>query len=93
MNHVSVSVKIRAKNYYSWNSSTYICDNGEYLKSIVVDSKIVCDEIVNATDNVTTSASTNFYNKKVKCKKDFYMRHEVLLAIILLFIIALFCRI
>ena len=31
------------KKYYNWNPNTCICNNGKYLKSIVDDSKIVCD--------------------------------------------------
>ena len=39
----------------------------KYLKHIADDSKIVCDEIINATDSV----STNFDNKKVRYKMDY----------------------
>ena len=81
------------KNYhtctkdYSWNRSTCICENGKYLKSVANDSKIVCVEIINATDSV----STDFYNKKVSYKMDCFLLHTVWLAIILLFIIAVIC--
>ena len=57
------------KNYckytknYSWNPSTCIYENDKYLKSIADTSVIVCDEIINATDsvstNVTNTISTN----------------------------------
>ena len=40
---------------YSWNPSTCICENGKSLKSIVDTSVIVCDEIINATDSVSTN--------------------------------------
>ena len=34
------------KKDYSWNPSICICENGKYSKSIIDDSKIVCDEII-----------------------------------------------
>ena len=52
------------KKDYSWNSSTYICENSKYFKSIAYDSKIVYELIINATE----SASTNFDNKIVRFK-------------------------
>ena len=65
------------KNYrtceknYSWNrsirenGSTCFCENGKYLKSIADDSKIICDEITNAMDIVSTNMSTTVHNKNV----------------------------
>ena len=59
------------------------------------DSAIRCDEIINAqgtvSTTVTSTVSTNFYNKKSRCKMDCYILHSVLLVIILLFIIAIIC--
>ena len=52
--NVSLKVLLRAKKDYSWNTSTYICENGKYLKSIANDSKIVFDEIANVMDIVST---------------------------------------
>ena len=77
MKHVNVIVKIveRAKKKnYSWNPSTCICENGKYLKSIVDDSKIVCDKIryvmnivsTNVANIVLTNVSTNSDGKKVR---------------------------
>ena len=59
----------------------------------------MCKEIINAIDslstnvstNVTSTASINFYNKKVRCKMDRYILHTVLLVVILPFIIAIIC--
>ena len=42
-----------SKIYYKWNPSTCICENGMYLKGIVKDSKIVCDEIIYDVDIVS----------------------------------------
>ena len=46
-------------NDYSRNPSTCICENGKYLKSIADVSVIVCDEIINATDSVSTHVANN----------------------------------
>ena len=45
--HFNVNVKIivRAKNNYSWNPTTCICENSKYLKSILGTEhvRLVCD--------------------------------------------------
>ena len=49
------------KNYclctknYSLNPSTCIYENGKYLEIIADTSVTVCDEIIDATDNVSTN--------------------------------------
>ena len=52
------------KRDYSWDSSTSICENSKYLKSIVDNSVVVCDKIISVTDSVSTDVtntmSTNF---------------------------------
>ena len=50
-------------NYYIWNPATCSCENGKYLASIVDDSVITCDKIIDA--EVTKTITTNFNNKKV----------------------------
>ena len=57
MKHVNVSVKIivRTKKDYSCNPGTCVCESGKYLKSIADTSVIVCDEIINATDSLSTN--------------------------------------
>ena len=42
----------KCKKYYIWNPSTCISENSKYLEIILDDSKTVCDEIINVTDNV-----------------------------------------
>ena len=80
---------------YIWNPATCSCKNGNYLGSIIDDSVITCDEIINAADsvltNVISTVSKNFYNKKVRYKMYCYIMHVVLLVIILLFMIAMIC--
>ena len=79
------------KKDYSWNPSTCICENAKYLPSIANDSKIVCQEIINAANSVSINVSINFHNKKVRYKMHFYILNTVLLVNILLFIIAIIC--
>ena len=54
--HVNVTVKIiaHAKKDYGWNPSRFICENSKYLKSIADSSVIVCDEIIDVMDIVST---------------------------------------
>ena len=82
------------KKDYSWNPSPYHCENGKYLKSIVDDSVIACDEIIFvmdiATTNMANTIATNA-TKKVRFKVDCYILHTVILEIILLLIITIIC--
>ena len=54
------------KKDYIWNPSTCICEKFEYLASTVDASVIMCDEIINAADcvstNVTSAIPTNMTN-------------------------------
>ena len=91
------------KKDYSWNPNTCICENSNYLKSIVDDSVIVYDEIINVTESVSTnvtittltnftsSVSINSDDKKVRYKMNCYILHAFLLVNILLVMIALTC--
>ena len=80
------------KYIYIWNSATCSCKNGKYLTSIIDNSVIRCDEIINAVSpNVPTTMSTNFQKKKVRYKMNFSILLTVLLVLLLLFIIAVIC--
>ena len=62
--NVDVSAEIQknimcAKKDYIWNPATCTCENGEYLGSIIDDSVITCDDIINAADSVSTNIPTN----------------------------------
>ena len=88
MINANASVNLpKLQKSYSWNPSTCIWENRKYLNHIADNSKIVCDEIINATDSV----SANFDNKKVRYKMYCYILHTVLLVFLLLFIIAIIC--
>ena len=74
-NCVDVSANIRknifvCEKMYIWNLSTCTCENGKYLESIIGDSEITCDEIIEATKTIPTkknstetvlTKSTNFH--------------------------------
>ena len=81
------------KKNYSLNPSTCICENNAYFKSIVDNSVIVCDEIINVTDSVSTNVmstvSINADDKKVRYKMNGYVFHMFFLVDILLFMIAI----
>ena len=97
---------IRIKKKYGQNPRTRICENSKFLKSIVDESVVTCNEIINATDdiptnmtnvtntiptNVTSTVSINSGDKKVRYKMDSYILLALLLVIILLFMIAITC--
>ena len=90
----------KCKKDYIWNPSTCICENSKYLKIIADISVTECDEIIIVMDivstkktntiatYVTSTASINCHNKKVR---DCYILHTVSLVIMLLLIIIIVC--
>ena len=63
---------------YAWNPATCNCEKGIYLASIIDDSRIICDEIIDVT-------ATNFNEKNITCKtQNFYILLAFLLIITLL---------
>ena len=68
----------KCKNYhmrkkdYSWNPTRWLCKNSMYLKSVADDSVIVCDEIINVKESISTNVLStvpiNFDDKKVNKK-------------------------
>ena len=68
-----------------WNPATCNCENGKYLRSIMDDSAIICDEI-------TYTEETNFNEKDMACKtQNFYILLAFLLIIITLLIAVSVC--
>ena len=63
---VSLKTSVCEKDYI-WNPSTCSCENGKYLASIMDDSAIMCDEIIDLeaklNDEETKTIPTNFNNK------------------------------
>ena len=84
---------------YIRNPATCSRENVEYLASTFDDSVFMCDKIITDADsvstyvpeNVTSTASINSDDKKVRYKMDCYILHTVFLLVILLFIIAIIC--
>ena len=70
--NVDVSVKnvIYVKNYddYVCNRTTCSCENGKYLASIMDDSVIMCDEIIESYNEGTKTVTTNFNEKNILCR-------------------------
>ena len=62
---------------YIWHCSKCICENGKYLASIMDDSTIICDEVIEEIKTIRT----NFNEKKVNCKTQFSF---ILLAFLLI---------
>ena len=53
---------------YIWNPATCSYENGKYLTSIMDDSAIVCNEIIESYDKETKAIPRNFNQKKATCK-------------------------
>ena len=53
---------------YTWNPATYSCEYGKYLASIIDDSAITCDEIIDGKaksyDKESKTVPTDFNEKK-----------------------------
>ena len=77
------------KNYF-WNPATCSYENEKYLASIMDDSAIICDEVIDveakSNDKETKTVTVNFNEKKATCKmQNFY----ILLAFLLITIVLL----
>ena len=64
--HISCEKKRRFKceKDYSWNPSTYICENNKYLKSPADTAVTECDEIVVAINNLSRKKTITIATKK-----------------------------
>ena len=76
------------ENDYVWNPDIYNCENGKYLASIMDDSTIMCDEIIELYKE-----ETNFNGRKAACKtQNFYILLTFLLiTIALLIAVSIYC--
>ena len=52
------------KKDYIWNPATCSCKNGKYLASIIDDSVITCDEVINTTKTFATKTIPTDSKKK-----------------------------
>ena len=75
------------------NPTTCSCGNGKYLASIMDDSTITCDEIMESYDEERKTFPTIFNEKKATCKtQNFYILLAVLLIIIAFLIaVSIYC--
>ena len=55
-----------------WNLSTCSCKNGKYLASIMDDSAITCDEVIESYNKETKTIPTNFNEKKAIWKTQIF---------------------
>ena len=104
---VQRAIEIRIKNGIMKDVKviveSIVCAKNRYLKSIVDNSVIVCNEIVSITDsvstnvissvpaNVTSNVSINSDNKKIRYKMNCYNLQMFMLVVILLFLITIIC--
>ena len=56
-----------------WNPATCSCENGKYLASIMDDSTITCDEIIESYNEGTEPIPTNFHGKKTNVNFFIYL--------------------
>ena len=65
---------------YIWNPFTCSCEYGKYLTSIMEDSAILCDKVIESFDKETKTIPTSFSEKKAFCKtQNVYILLEFLL--------------
>ena len=78
---------------YIWNPATCSCENGKYLASIMDDSAITCDQVIESNDEETKTIPTNFNEKKAICKtQNFYILLAFsLITIVLLIAVSIYC--
>ena len=70
-----------------WNPATCSCENGKYLASILDDSAIICDEVIESYEK-----ETNFNEKKGICKiQNFFIFLFLLITIALLIAASIYC--
>ena len=48
---------------YTWNSATCNCENGKYLASIMDDSAIICDEVMDANAKLSPKDNADAKDK------------------------------
>ena len=54
------------KKYYIWNPAPCSCENEKYLASIMDESAITCDEIIDVNAEANSNNEVKSYKKKTK---------------------------
>ena len=73
MINVDVNVKNVCEKDYVWNPDTCYCENRKYLASIMGDSAIMCDEVIESYNKATSNNKTKFNKEKATCKTQNFM--------------------
>ena len=78
---------------YIWNLTTFSCENRKCLASIMNNSEITCDEIIQSYDEEAKTIRTNFNKKKATRKtQNFYILFAFLLiTLVLLKAVSIYC--
>ena len=60
--NVGVSVKVHCvcEKDYIWSPATCSCENGKYLASVIDNSMVTCDEVLEETKTIPTK-----FNEKI----------------------------
>ena len=71
----------------------HTCESGKYLASIMDDSVITCDKVIESCDEEINTIPTNFNEKNISCKtQGFYILLTFLLiTITLLIAVSIYC--
>ena len=94
--------RVCEKKNYIWNPATCRCENGKYVGSIIDDSVIVCDEIIEETKTVlskststktipTNSTLTKNVPTKVMSTNIYMLLAFLLITIALLLAVIIYC--
>ena len=76
------------KKQHVWSPSKCIFENRKYLASIMDDSTIICDEVTNSYEEEIKTIHTNFNEKIVTFKTQFFIALLAFLLIAILLMIA-----
>ena len=77
-----------AKNICIWNPATCSCENGKYVESIIDNSVVMCDGIMEETKTIPikTTAKKNHFNKFLNFTSRFINDHSYYLFLLFIFI-------
>ena len=76
-----------AKKDFIWNPATRTCENGKYLRNVIDNSLIMCDEII----EVTKTALTKTVRTKCTSKHFYILLTFLLITIALLIAVSIYC--
>ena len=68
-----INDKCRCEHNYIWNPSACSCGNGKYIASIMDDSAITFDKIIESYNEETKTIPTNFNERKQSVRRKIYI--------------------